>query len=145
AEAMVPTAGTATLALAGFGAGPEAGGPADSGPADSGPTRPGNSPPEPAQPGDAPPEPAQPVFSRYWLHGKGPAPAGNLPVAVHLSPGRITLPGPRPGAPAAPAALCLSVASAPGGGAGEVTLDLPPGLAVPGPAGTPPGPLRYSF
>src|SRR6201999_2955300 len=31
-------------------------------------------------------EPAQPVYSRYWLHGKGPAPAGNLPVAVHLSP-----------------------------------------------------------
>ena len=38
-----------------------------------------------------PPEPAQPVFTRYWLHGKGPAPAGNLPVAVHLSPGRIAL------------------------------------------------------
>ena len=33
-----------------------------------------------------PPEPAQPVFTRYWLHGKGPAPAGNLPVAVHLPP-----------------------------------------------------------
>ncbi len=31
-------------------------------------------------------EPAQPVYSRYWLHGKGPAPAGNLPVAVHVSP-----------------------------------------------------------
>jgi alpha-mannosidase len=34
-----------------------------------------------------PPEPAQPVYTRYWLHGKGPAPAGNLPVAVHLSAG----------------------------------------------------------
>ncbi len=33
------------------------------------------------------PEPAQPIFTRYWLHGKGPALAGNLPVAVHLSPG----------------------------------------------------------
>ena len=31
-------------------------------------------------------EPAQPVYARYWLHGKGPAPAGNLPVAVHISP-----------------------------------------------------------
>jgi alpha-mannosidase len=31
-------------------------------------------------------EPAQPVYTRYWLHGKGPAPAGNLPVAVHVSP-----------------------------------------------------------
>jgi alpha-mannosidase len=38
-------------------------------------------------------EPAQPVYSRYWLHGKGPAPAGNLPVAVHLSPRLSGLPG----------------------------------------------------
>ena len=38
-----------------------------------------------------PPEPAQPVYTRYWLHGKGPAPAGNLPVAVHLS--AVHLPG----------------------------------------------------
>ncbi len=38
------------------------------------------------------PEPAQPVYTRYWMHGKGPAPAGNLPVAVHLSPGRVALP-----------------------------------------------------
>ena len=38
------------------------------------------------------PEPAQPVFARYWLHGKGPAPAGNLPVAVHLSPTRLSVP-----------------------------------------------------
>ncbi|HTU06688.1 MAG TPA: glycoside hydrolase family 38 C-terminal domain-containing protein, partial [Trebonia sp.] len=29
----------------------------------------------------APPEPVQPVHARYWLHGKGPAPAGNVPVA----------------------------------------------------------------
>ena len=40
-----------------------------------------------------PPEPAQPVFTRYWLHGKGPAPAGNVPVAVHFSPTRVTLGG----------------------------------------------------
>ena len=26
------------------------------------------------------------MYARYWLHGKGPAPAGNLPVAVHISP-----------------------------------------------------------
>ena len=46
-------------------------------------------------------EPVQPVYARYWLHGKGPAPAGNLPVAVHFSPG----PG-RPGraGPGRPAA-----------------------------------------
>ena len=41
----------------------------------------------------ASPEPVQPVFTRYWLHGKGPAPAGNLPVAVHLSPDRVALAG----------------------------------------------------
>jgi len=38
-----------------------------------------------------PPEPVQPVYARYWLHGKGPAPAGNVPVAVHFTPTRITL------------------------------------------------------
>ena len=39
------------------------------------------------------PEPAQPVFTRYWLHGKGPAPAGNLPVACTCPP---------PGSPSRP-------------------------------------------
>lgn len=29
-------------------------------------------------------EVAQPVFSRYWLHNRGPAPVGNQPVSVHL-------------------------------------------------------------
>src|SRR5262249_58873317 len=57
-------------------------------------------------------EPAQPVFTRYWLHGKGPAPAGNLPVAVHLAPGRVTLDA--PGGVAAPTGLCLTVACGPG-------------------------------
>ncbi|HEV3066244.1 MAG TPA: glycoside hydrolase family 38 C-terminal domain-containing protein, partial [Streptosporangiaceae bacterium] len=90
-------------------------------------------------------EPAQPVFTRYWLHGKGPAPAGNLPVTVHLSPGRVTLDDPRPGAQAGPGRLCLSVACGPAGGAGEVTLDVPPGLAVAGPDDSPAGPLRYAL
>ena len=27
-------------------------------------------------------EAAQPVFSRYWLHNRGPAPMGFLPVSV---------------------------------------------------------------
>jgi alpha-mannosidase len=91
-------------------------------------------------------EPAQPVFTRYWLHGKGPAPAGNLPVSVHLSPGRVTLEDPRPGAgPGGPGRLWLSVGCGPGGGAGEVTLDVPPGLAVTGPGGGPAWPLRYAL
>ena len=117
AEAVVPAAGTVTLALAGFGAGPEMAGPEMAEPAESGPARPDDGLAEAAQPGDGPagaaqrassrrsrpagrrlPEPAQPVFSRYWLHGKGPAPAGNLPVAVHLSPGRVAL-ARRPGTP----------------------------------------------
>jgi len=90
-------------------------------------------------------EPAQPVFTRYWLHGKGPAPAGNLPVAVHLSPGHITLNDPRPDVGPGPGRLRLSVACGPGGGAGEVTLDVPPGLAVTGPDGGPVMPLRYTL
>jgi len=88
-------------------------------------------------------EPAQPVFTRYWLHGKGPAPAGNLPIAVHLSPGRVTLDA--PGGVAAPAGLCLTVACGPGAAAGEITVDAPPGLAVTRPDGTPAGPFTYSL
>ncbi|MCV6968260.1 NEW3 domain-containing protein [Mycobacterium bohemicum] len=29
---------------------------------------------------------AQPLFARYWLHNRGPAPLGGLPVACHLEP-----------------------------------------------------------
>ncbi|MEZ0115543.1 alpha-mannosidase [Catenulispora sp. EB89] len=31
-------------------------------------------------------EPAQPVYSRYWLHNRGPAPMGFLPVSVAATP-----------------------------------------------------------
>jgi hypothetical protein len=80
------------------------------------------------------------VFSRYWLHGKGPAPAGNLPVAVHLSPGRVALaPAPGPG-PADRAPLRLTVAGGPEPGGGLVALDVPPGLMV-----EPAGPLLYEL
>src|SRR6185312_7926772 len=68
------------------------------------------------------PEPAQPVFTRYWLHGKGPAPAGNLPVAVHLSPTRVPLPG-----GTGPAVVRLTVAAGPDGAAGAVELEVPDG------------------
>jgi hypothetical protein len=45
-----------------------------------------------ARPAGGPPlgpqaEFAQPVFARYWLHNRGPAPMGYLPVTVALSPG----------------------------------------------------------
>jgi hypothetical protein len=81
--------------------------------------------PGPAPDKAAPPEPAQPVFTRYWLHGKGPAPAGNVPVAVHFSPTRVTL-----GADAAAGNVTLTVASGPAGGRGTVELAVPEGLAA---------------
>jgi alpha-mannosidase len=79
-----------------------------------------------------PPEPAQPVHARYWLHGKGPAPAGNVPVAVHVTPTRITLGGYSDGDgfgegdPAVP--LQLSLACGPEPASGAVELLVPDGL-----------------
>ncbi len=89
-------------------------------------------------------EPAQPVFTRYWLHGKGPAPAGNLPVAVHLSPGRAALP---PGGDPAPGGagvrLRVTVACGPESASGDLELVVPPGLAAECDGST--GPLRYDL
>src|SRR6185437_2996897 len=98
--------------------------------------------PESAQP-TPPPEPAQPVFTRYWLHGKGPAPAGNVPVAVHFSPSRVTLGGESAGDGTR---LTLTVACGPAGGRGQVELVVPDGLAatVAG-AGGAGAPLRYDL
>jgi hypothetical protein len=78
-------------------------------------------------------EPAQPVFARYWLHGKGPAPVGNVPVAVHLSPGTALLDDGQ-------AALTLTVACGPEPAAGAIRLEVPDGTSV-----APPGPLRYDL
>ena len=81
------------------------------------------------------------MFTRYWLHGKGPAPAGNLPVAVHLSPGRVTLAAAEsPDAPPAAADLRLTVACGPAPARGTVHLDPGDGLAV-----EPAGPLGYDL
>jgi len=85
------------------------------------------------------PAEAQPVFTRYWLHGKGPAPAGNLPVAVHLSPTVVSLPG-----PADQATVRLTVAAGPAGAAGAVELDVPGGLAA-GPGGPAAAPFGYEL
>jgi alpha-mannosidase len=79
-------------------------------------------------------EPAQPVYARYWLHGKGPAPAGNLPVAVHLSPTTVRLDDGRPGA------LHLTVACGLAPAAGAVRLEVPPDISL-----TPGGPLDYDL
>jgi alpha-mannosidase len=96
------------------------------------------SPPGPGSPAAEPPEPAQPVFTRYWLHGKGPAPAGNLPVAVHLSPARTAL---LTGTGQdASAALRLTVACGVAPASGTVQLDPGPQLAL-----EPRGPLSYDL
>ncbi|GHG89889.1 NEW3 domain-containing protein [Streptomyces lanatus] len=42
-------------------------------------------------PGIAAHEPAQPIPTRYWLHNSGPAPRGNMPVAVYLAPTTLTV------------------------------------------------------
>src|ERR1700733_2126486 len=123
AVAEVPPAGTVTMVLT-----PDR--PLAS--ADAAP----DSPPE-----LAPPEPAQPVFTRYWLHGKGSAPAGNLPVAVHLSPARTALlPGVAEGSGAATAGLRLTVACGTAPASGTVHLDPGAQLAL-----EPAGPLRYDL
>jgi alpha-mannosidase len=114
AETVVPVAGTVTLGL----------------------SVPGQAALPPAGSATAP-EPAQPVFTRYWLHGKGPAPAGNLPVAVHLSPARVALPGAAGGDTAV---VRLTVACGPEPASGVVDLDVPAGLAA-----APDGPLRYDL
>jgi alpha-mannosidase len=79
-------------------------------------------------------EAAQPVFARYWLHGKGPAPAGNMPVAVHLSPGMVALDDGQPGL------LRLTVACGPEPASGLIRLAAPADIAL-----TPSGPLRYQL
>ncbi len=95
------------------------------------PVRPAVGAPGTTEPPVSPP----PVFARYWLHGQGPAPAGNLPVAVHLTPARTAL---DQAGPAAPVRLTVAGGSAPA--AGPVRLAVPAGLTV-----DPPGPARYDL
>ncbi|MFC4070468.1 glycoside hydrolase family 38 N-terminal domain-containing protein [Actinoplanes subglobosus] len=73
-------------------------------------------------------EPVQPVFTRYWLHNKGPAPVGNLPVTVHIA------------AADAPGMLRVTVSTSTVPASGTVTLDIPPGATV-----TPEGPYAYDL
>jgi alpha-mannosidase len=93
-----------------------------------------------------PPEPAQPVFARYWLHGKGPAPAGNMPVAVHLSAGQSdSATGPAASSELAldngqAGTVRLTVACGPQPAAGTITLAVPAGLLL-----EPNGPVRYDL
>ena len=103
----------------------------------------GDDPPDPAAPGGThPPSPpwggypppqaplarpraVEPVYARYWLHGKGPAPAGNLPVAVHFSPVRVAL-----AEPGEEAALTLTVGCGAEPAAGTVELVTPAEVTV---------------
>ncbi|MCQ4080041.1 glycoside hydrolase [Streptomyces sp. RB6PN25] len=76
-------------------------------------------------------EPAQPVFTRYWLHNKGPAPLGYLPVSVHLTPvasAHAVLPE-----PGSATRLRLTVATSTRPAAGRIELDVPEGLTVQAP------------
>jgi alpha-mannosidase len=66
-----------------------------------------------------------PVYARYWLHGTGPAPAGNLPLSVHLSPVRVALAG-----PGQEAHLQLTVGCAAEAASGEVELVTPGQITV---------------
>ncbi|WP_217213315.1 NEW3 domain-containing protein [Streptomyces sp. AC550_RSS872] len=79
-------------------------------------------------------EPAQPVPTRYWLHNSGPAPRGNMPVAVYVSPTALTVSD-------GPVTATLRVASeltdAPV--SGTVSLHVPPGWST-----EPPG-LPYAL
>ncbi|HYB15086.1 MAG TPA: glycoside hydrolase family 38 C-terminal domain-containing protein, partial [Streptosporangiaceae bacterium] len=89
----------------------------------------------PRRGGQEPAEPVQPAYARYWLHGKGPAPAGNFPVTVHFSPTRVALRD-----PGEAGSLRLTVGCGTEAASGEVELVTPGGLTV-----TPDRDLRYKL
>ncbi|MBE8473411.1 glycoside hydrolase family 38 N-terminal domain-containing protein [Streptomyces justiciae] len=82
---------------------------------------PGETPPVSADPGIAAHEPAQPVHTRYWLHNSGPAPRGNMPVTVYVSPTALTA--------SAPVTATVRIASelTDASVSGTVTFEVPPG------------------
>ncbi|MBA2945851.1 glycoside hydrolase family 38 N-terminal domain-containing protein [Streptomyces himalayensis] len=71
-------------------------------------------------------EPAQPVHTRYWLHNSGPAPRGNMPVAVYVSPRALTASDGRP--VTATVRVSSELTDAPV--SGTVPLTAPPGWSV---------------
>ncbi|MEU0068233.1 NEW3 domain-containing protein [Streptomyces sp. NPDC006332] len=75
-------------------------------------------------PGVAAHEPAQPVHTRYWLHNSGPAPRGNLPVAVYVSPAALTASGPV----TATVRVSSELTDAPA--RGTVAFEVPPGWSA---------------
>ncbi|MFF5004009.1 NEW3 domain-containing protein [Streptomyces phaeochromogenes] len=79
----------------------------------------------PHGPGVAAHEPAQPVHTRYWLHNSGPAPRGNMPVAVYVSPTALTVSG---GPVTATVRVSSELTDAPV--SGTVALRVPPGWST---------------
>jgi alpha-mannosidase len=73
-------------------------------------------------------EPVEPVFTRYWLHNAGPAPLGNLPVSVHVTPTRKRL------AENGSAELGVTVSCSGRAAKGTVELVVPPGWQAEQPA-----------
>jgi uncharacterized protein YfaS (alpha-2-macroglobulin family) len=65
------------------------------------------------------------VYTRYWLHNKGPAPIGNLPTAIHLSPQHLT--------PGDPGRIRLTIATSGQPAAGQIELIAPDELTVTAP------------
>ena len=93
---------------------------------------PGDSSPRPDGPVLGPVrEPVQPVYTRYWMHNKGPAPFGYQPVSVHVQPQSAHVTG--------PVSIRVTV-SAVRDAAGQVELVTPPGLDAAAPGG-----LRYNL
>ncbi|MDO0910847.1 NEW3 domain-containing protein [Streptomyces sp. DT2A-34] len=76
-------------------------------------------------PGIAAHEPAQPIPTRYWLHNSGPAPRGNMPVAVYVSPTTLTV---ADGPVTATVRVSSELTDAPV--SGTASLDAPPGWSV---------------
>ena len=74
-------------------------------------------------------EPVRPPYARYWLHGTGAAPAGNLPVTVTFTPPRATL-QPGTGQPGTEERLRLTVACGPEPASGYASLALPAGIGA---------------
>jgi hypothetical protein len=70
----------------------------------------------------------QPVPTRYWLHNKGPAPLGYLPVSVNLSPSAVSVPA------GGSVPLTVTVACSGQPATGVVRLEVPSGLALGSPS-----------
>ena len=71
-------------------------------------------------------ETAQPLYARYWLHNRGPAPLGGLPVVAHVHPHQVTA------AAGSDVTLRLTVASDSSDASlsGTVTVVCPPGWSA---------------